>query len=128
MVCVWLGRGLASASLYYTAPYRFLVSMFCAPVLIHWLGLGLGWACLFPINSATYLVLIGLSWTIILLFNNCLPHTREPKGFLIQGWPLSSFNSLLSLFVWSLSCLSAFDSFWILIFGSFYCLHVYLVV
>ena len=39
--------GLASARLYYTAPYRFSVSMFRAPVLSYTglgLGLGLAWA------------------------------------------------------------------------------------
>ena len=41
LVVAWLG--LASVRLYYTAPYRFLVSMFRVPVLVHWLGLGLGW-------------------------------------------------------------------------------------
>ena len=38
----WLGLARLGLRLYCTAPYRFLVSMFCAPVLIHWLGLGLG--------------------------------------------------------------------------------------
>ena len=45
----WLGLAWLGLRLYCAAPYRFLVSMFRAPVLVlAWLGLGPD--CLLPIN------------------------------------------------------------------------------
>ena len=121
---------VASARLYYTAPYRFSVSMFRAPVLIHWLGLGWAWVKLSPSDKfdKLNLVLIGLDWIIIIfalfLFNACLPIPGSPKAFRYK-WPLSS------------SSLSWFGCYWavfrvrqlrVFLVRSFYCLHVYLIV
>ena len=65
----WLGWFPVSARLYYTAPYRFLVSMFRAPVLLYTgdTGVGLGWAWvnLSPVDKFDNLnLLIGLGWII----------------------------------------------------------------
>ena len=69
----WAWLGLASARLYYTAPYRFLVSMFRAPVLFntHLLGLGWAWVGLSPddkfdkLNSGRGSAWLGLAWGFI---------------------------------------------------------------
>ena len=163
----WLGSaGLASARLYYTAPYRFSVSMFRAPVLFntHSLGLGLArvgkiawawaWFGLRLYYAAPYrifgidvsrtcphvhtlawlrlglspsdrfdklnLMMIGLGWIIYLQlliiifvvgsygYKPAFPLPDSPKA---SGTRIASLLLLLSLFVWLLSCLSAFDSF-----------------
>ena len=43
----WLGWFPVSVRLHYTAPYRFSVSMFCAPVLLY-TSLGWAWVKLYP--------------------------------------------------------------------------------
>ena len=53
LVVAWLG--LASVRLYYTAPYRFLVSMFRAPVLLSYTGFAWAWLGLSLRNVPTHL-------------------------------------------------------------------------
>ena len=110
----WLGLARLEALLRGTLPiFGINVSRTCPRIGLAWAW---AWAGLSPADKFDgKLNLVDSAAQLdnyyFYSITDCLPGTEEPEGFPVQGWPLSSSSSSLSLFVWLVSCLSAFDSF-----------------